>query len=168
MAGFTAEVFQNEFLAEGATDVHAIVRITATGAGTAQAGAPEAAEVIMIDTSGSMAGASFAAAQQAAQVALDVIDDGTWFAIVGGSHVANRVFPYPNAPSATVRMEPAARAEATYAPDSHVMLTDKLITTATLEFRLQGVSRVTVPARAVVTPAARDLLKERSIELVRS
>uniref|UniRef100_UPI003B3A943C hypothetical protein n=1 Tax=Pseudactinotalea sp. TaxID=1926260 RepID=UPI003B3A943C len=43
---------------------------------------------------------------------LDVIVDGTWFAIVGGSHVANRVFPYPNAPSAMVRMEPAARAEA--------------------------------------------------------
>lgn len=112
MAEFTAEVFQNEFLAEGATDVHAIVRVTATGAGTAESGSPEAAEVIMIDTSGSMAGASFAAAQQAAQVALDVIDDGTWFAIVAGSHVANRVFPYPNAPSAMVRMEPGARAEA--------------------------------------------------------
>lgn len=112
MADFTAEVFQNEFLAEGATDVHAIVRVTAAGAGTAMAGAPEAAEVIMIDTSGSMAGASFAAAQQAAGVALDVIDDGTWFAIVAGSHVATRVFPYPNAPNATVRMEAGARAEA--------------------------------------------------------
>lgn len=112
MAEFTAEVFQNEFLAEGATDVHAIVRVTAAGAGTAVAGAPEAAEVIMIDTSGSMAGASFAAAQQAAGVALDVIDDGTWFAIVSGSHVATRVFPYPNAPNAMVRMEPGARAEA--------------------------------------------------------
>jgi hypothetical protein len=112
MADFTAEVFQNQFLAEGATDVHAIVRITAADAGAATAGSLEAAEVIMIDTSGSMAGASFAAAQEAAKVALDVIDDGTWFAIVGGSHVANRVFPYPNAPSAMVRMEPAARAEA--------------------------------------------------------
>lgn len=112
MAQFTAEVFQNEFLAEGATDVHAIVRMTATGAGTPESGTGEAAEVIMIDTSGSMAGASFSAAQQAAEVALDVIEDGTWFAIVGGSHVANRVFPYPNAPSALVRMEPAARAEA--------------------------------------------------------
>lgn len=112
MADFTAEVFQNEFLAEGATDVHAIVRVSATGAGAAAAGPMEAAEVIMIDTSGSMAGASFAAAQEAAKVALDVIVDGTWFAIVGGSHVANRVFPYPNAPSAMVRMEPAARAEA--------------------------------------------------------
>lgn len=112
MADFTAEVFQNEFLSEGATDVHAIVRITASGAGAAEVGPLEAAEVIMIDTSGSMAGASFAAAQHAAAVALDVIDDGTWFAIVGGSHVANRVFPYPNAPTAMVRMEPAARAEA--------------------------------------------------------
>lgn len=112
MADFTAEVFQNQFLAEGATDVHAIARITATNAGAATAGSLEAAEVIMIDTSGSMAGASFAAAQEAAKVALDVINDGTWFAIVGGSHVANRVFPYPNAPSAMVRMEPAARAEA--------------------------------------------------------
>lgn len=112
MAQFTAEVFQNEFLAEGSTDVHAIVRMTATGAGTPEAGPIDAGEVIMIDTSGSMAGASFAAAQHAAQVALDVIEDGTWFAIVGGSHVANRVFPYPNAPSSMVRMEPAARAEA--------------------------------------------------------
>lgn len=112
MADFTAEVFQNEFLAEGATDVHAIVRVTASGAGAAAAPSLEAAEVIMIDTSGSMAGASFASAQEAAKVALDVITDGTWFAIIGGSHVANRVFPYPNAPSAMVRMEPAARAEA--------------------------------------------------------
>ena len=31
MAGFTAGAFQNEFLPDGATDVHAIVRITATG-----------------------------------------------------------------------------------------------------------------------------------------
>ncbi|MFV0254124.1 MAG: VWA domain-containing protein [Beutenbergiaceae bacterium] len=115
MAQFTTEVFQNEFLADGATDVHAIVRVTATGAGAGAAGAATAhdsAEVIMIDTSGSMAGASFAAAQQAASIAVDVIDDGTWFAIVSGSHVANRVFPYPNAPVAMVRMEPSARAEA--------------------------------------------------------
>ena len=28
MAQFTAEVFQNEFLPDGGTDVHAIVRVT--------------------------------------------------------------------------------------------------------------------------------------------
>ena len=59
MADFTAEVFQNEFLPAGGTDVHGIVRITSTGATTDSAtAAPQgdgsAAEVILIDTSGSM------------------------------------------------------------------------------------------------------------------
>ena len=35
MADFKAEVFQNEFLAEGATDVHAVVSVTCSNAGTA-------------------------------------------------------------------------------------------------------------------------------------
>ena len=34
MADFTTEVFQNEFLPDGGTDVHAIVRVTSTGAST--------------------------------------------------------------------------------------------------------------------------------------
>jgi hypothetical protein len=52
--------------------------------------------------------------------------------------------------------------------DSHVVLTQTLITTATLEHNLQGVARLSVPARAVVTPSARDLLKEHNIELART
>jgi hypothetical protein len=52
-------------------------------------------------------------------------------------------------------------------PSAHLNLSDNLITTATLEDRLQGVARLSVPARAVVTPSARDLLKERGVELVR-
>lgn len=51
--------------------------------------------------------------------------------------------------------------------DAHIVLTQTLITTATLEHKLSGVTRVSIPARAVVTPAVHDLLKERSIELVR-
>ena len=35
MAEFKAEVFQNEYLTEGATDVHAVVSVSCTGAGTA-------------------------------------------------------------------------------------------------------------------------------------
>ena len=35
MAEFTASVYQNEFLADGGTDVQAIVSITCSGAGTA-------------------------------------------------------------------------------------------------------------------------------------
>lgn len=52
--------------------------------------------------------------------------------------------------------------------DSHIILTQTLITTATLEHKLNGVARLSVPAQAVVTPAARDLLHEHNIELVRT
>ena len=59
MAGFTAGAFQNEFLPDGATDVHAIVRITATGTAQLSSGSDAgAAEVIIVDTSGSMRGRS--------------------------------------------------------------------------------------------------------------
>ena len=112
MAEFRTEVFQNEFLSDGATDVHAIVTVTATGAGSAGAGANVGggvAEIVMVDTSGSMQGPNIDAAKYAAKVAVDQISDGTWFAIIGGSHVAQRAFPYPNAPVAIVQMEPGAR-----------------------------------------------------------
>ncbi|MDR3068758.1 MAG: VWA domain-containing protein [Cellulomonas sp.] len=113
MATFNVEVFSNEFLAEGATDVHAIVQVKCAGAsaaGTAEGTA--AAEIVIIDTSGSMTGEKLAAAKQAASVAVDQIVDGTWFAVIGGSHLAHRIFPYPNARMAMVPMEPGARAEA--------------------------------------------------------
>lgn len=112
MATFTSEVFQNEFLPAGGTDVHAIVQVTSSGAGSATSTAGGVAEILVIDTSGSMDGANLDAAKRAAAVAVDQISDGVYFAIVGGSHVAQRVFPYPNAPVAMVPMEPGARAEA--------------------------------------------------------
>jgi len=114
VAEFHTEVFQNEFLSEGSTDVHAIVTVTSTGAGTAGAASATGtvAEIVMVDTSGSMQGPNMDAAKYAAQVAVDQIADGTWFAIIGGSHVAQRAFPYPNAPVAIVQMEPGARKEA--------------------------------------------------------
>ncbi len=67
---------------------------------------------MIIDTSGSMQGERFAAAQQAAAAAIDQILDGTWFAVIAGTDQAARAFPYPNAVSPMVRMEPGARAEA--------------------------------------------------------
>jgi hypothetical protein len=50
----------------------------------------------------------------------------------------------------------------------HLTLTATLITAATLEDKLQGVTHVTAPARAVITPAARDLLKENNIQFTRA
>jgi von Willebrand factor type A C-terminal domain/von Willebrand factor type A domain len=113
MPSFTAEVFENEFISEGATDVHAIVSVTCSGAGEAgKGGDGDAAEIIIVDTSGSMLDAKIQAARQAAAVAVDQITDGTWFAIISGTHIASRAFPYPNARVSMVRMEPGARAAA--------------------------------------------------------
>jgi hypothetical protein len=113
MPQFSAEVFQNEFLSDGATDVHAVVSVTASGTGEAgRAGGGEAAEIIIVDTSGSMMDAKIREARTAAAVAVDQILDGTWFAVISGTHVATRAFPYPNATQPMVRMEPGARAAA--------------------------------------------------------
>ncbi len=99
------EVFQNEFLSDGATDVHAIVTVTSSGAGDRSGrrrgspGASGVAEIVSVDTSGSMQGRNIDAAKYAAQVAVDQI---------AGRHAGsrssaaatwrNRAFPYPNAP----------------------------------------------------------------------
>src|SRR6478672_8990772 len=81
MAEFTAEVYQNEFLPDGGTDVHAIVTVTCQGAGGAgRSGAGEAAEIVIVDASGSMGEDKIRAAQAAASAALDQVLDGTWFA----------------------------------------------------------------------------------------
>jgi hypothetical protein len=113
VAQFSAEVYQNEFLPAGGTDVHAVVTVTCAGAGEAgRSGEGEAAEIVIVDTSGSMQGTKIIQAQQAAAAAVDTILDGTWFAVVAGTDGASRVFPYPNAMTAMVQMEPAAREEA--------------------------------------------------------
>ncbi|WP_347354008.1 VWA domain-containing protein [Intrasporangium sp.] len=116
MADFTAEVFQNEFLPAGGTDVHGIVRITSTGAAAGPAtGAPRsdgsAAEVILIDTSGSMGRRGVQAAGVAATAALKEITDGTLFAVVSGNGTAQIVYP-TSRQSALAIMSPRTRGEA--------------------------------------------------------
>ncbi|HEY3004131.1 MAG TPA: VWA domain-containing protein [Kribbellaceae bacterium] len=107
MADFTASVFQNEFLPDGGTDVHAIVTITCSGAGQAgQSG--DAGEIVIVDTSGSMRAEGVAAAGQAAAAALDQILDGTWFAVISGNHEARLAFP-PSREPGMVRMDANAR-----------------------------------------------------------
>ena len=94
MAEFTAEVYQNEFLPDGGTDVHAIVTVTCIGAGAAgQSGGGDAGEIIIVDTSGSMGRTKLEAAKHAAAAALDQILDGTWFAVIAGTHQADLAFP---------------------------------------------------------------------------
>ena len=93
---FTAETYQNEYLAEGATEVNAIVTVTASGrSGAAVDGPVQAAEIVIVDTSGSMGTprVNIKAAKAATCAALDSIRDGALFAVVAGTYVAQMVYP---------------------------------------------------------------------------
>ena len=112
MATFSAEVFQNEFLPDGGSDVHAIVTVTCAGAGSAgSSGSGDAAEIVIVDTSGSMGADKIRAVQQAAGAALDQVHDGVWFAVIGGSHEAKLAFP-PGGEIGMARMDASTRAAA--------------------------------------------------------
>jgi hypothetical protein len=72
--------------------------------------------------------------------------------------------PYP--PTLPPGEAPVARAAAnTATPDARLTLTQTLITAATLQHQLDGVTQITVPPKAIITPAARDLLKQLNIQL---
>ena len=101
MATWTAEVFENEYLADGGTDVHAIVTVTCAGAG--QAGdTGGAAEAIIIDCSGSMdyPPDKIVAARQAAAAAIEELADGTFFAVIAGGGRAALIYPTDGSPMA--------------------------------------------------------------------
>ena len=111
-AQFVAEVDQNEYLPAGRRTVDAIVTVTATG-GELRAGATplSAAEVIMIDTSGSMTmpQSKIQEAKKATAVAIDTLRDGVAFAVVAGSAHARMVYPED---ARMVPANPQTRAEA--------------------------------------------------------
>lgn len=96
---FTAETYQNEYLAAGADTVDAVVTVEAAGdeqaAGAAAVrGGADRAEVIIFDTSGSMGTArKLEAAKEAAAAAVDSLDDGVSFAVIAGDHQARLVWP---------------------------------------------------------------------------
>ena len=46
-------------------------------------------------------------------------------------------------------------------------ISGRLLTTADVKDRLQGISQVEVGIKTVVTPAVRDLLRERGVQLVK-
>jgi len=109
MAEFSATVYQNEFLPDGGTDVHAIVTVSCTGAGAAgQSGSGDAGEIIIVDTSGSMGADGIRAAANAAQTALDQILDGVWFAVISGNDRAQLAFP-PSPEPVMVKMDQFTR-----------------------------------------------------------
>ncbi|HEY0539559.1 MAG TPA: VWA domain-containing protein [Actinoallomurus sp.] len=92
---FTLTIDQNKYLPEGGREVHAIVTVEASGAPPVGARPTSAAEVIIIDTSGSMdyPRTKMFAAIRAAQTAVDSLRDGVAFAVVSGSARARMVYP---------------------------------------------------------------------------
>jgi hypothetical protein len=96
MTTFTAETYQNEYLAEGATEVNAVVTVTATGGGPRAVDGPvRAAVIVIVDTSASMAfpRQKLTAAKAATCAAIDCIREGAEFAVIAGTDVARRVYP---------------------------------------------------------------------------
>ena len=113
MAIFTSMVYQNEYLADGGTDVNAIVRIDCSDAGAAgQTGVGDVGEIVIVDTSASMGLVNMQAAKDAAMVAVDTILDGTYFAIIAGNHRAYLAYPRVTSGPGMIRMTPEARAGA--------------------------------------------------------
>lgn len=112
MATFTTQVFQNEYLPHGGTDVHAIVRMTVENAGRAGATGRPPGEILIVDTSGSMGQMNMRAARDAAQAAMDCIPDGTFFAVIAGTHEAFLAYPMVQSGPGMVQMNPRTRAEA--------------------------------------------------------
>ena len=111
---YTAEAFQNEFLALGATEVNAIITVASSGSETGRRTAG-ATEIIIVDASGSMqAEGRMVAARQAAKTAVNCIDDGVHFAIIAGVSTAQQLYP---APGQLAVATPATRNEAVFAID---------------------------------------------------
>ncbi|NUP47195.1 MAG: VWA domain-containing protein [Catenulispora sp.] len=104
---FAFEINQNEFLAAGVREVHAVVTLTAApgagGSSAPQAYGSSAAgpagkdnvEVIIVDCSGSMdyPRTKMMAAKEATKVAIDTLSDGAYFAVVAGTEGARVVYP---------------------------------------------------------------------------
>ena len=110
MSTFTADIYQNEYLPVGGTEVNAVVTVNSL-AGDGPDSQPEAAEIVIVDTSGSMdvPRTKIKAAREATCVAVDCIRDGVLFGVIAGSHAPYRVYP---ADGPLVAATPKTKAEA--------------------------------------------------------
>ena len=98
LPGFTVDIDQNPYLPAGGRDVSAIVTVTADETGDAPSEVPPdggSAEIVIVDCSGSMdyPPAKLAEARAATAAAVDVIRDGTSFAVIAGTSTAWPVYP---------------------------------------------------------------------------
>ena len=115
MTRFTAETYQNEYLAVGrrprSTRSSPSRRVGGSGAAAEPVGA---AEIIIVDTSGSMPcrAARSSAAKQATAAAIDAIRDGVLFAVIAGTDVAPSRLSRPTGPLAVASPQTRPRRQA--------------------------------------------------------
>jgi von Willebrand factor type A domain len=97
MTTFEIETYYNPYLPAGADELNAIVTVTASGTGAVAAGgdAPAAAEIVLLDVSGSMGGRTgkLREAKKATMAAVDALREGVRFAIVAGHEQAFMLYP---------------------------------------------------------------------------
>ena len=90
----SVEAHQNEFLPAGGRNVDAVITVTGSGGeGELAPRRGKAAEIIMIDVSGSMTGGKLVAAKEAAAAAIEALPNGVAFGIIAGDHRARLVYP---------------------------------------------------------------------------
>src|SRR5262245_59589624 len=106
---FAIEVYHNRYLPGGQQVMHAVLSIAATGDAAAGGLAPTAAQVIMIDCSGSMGGEKIDEARRATKTAVGLLRDEVAFAVVSGRKAATMVYP---STETMVPASPVTRAEA--------------------------------------------------------
>lgn len=94
MSRFAVDIYQNEFLPVGGTEVHAVITVSSAGEAGVRS-APPAAEIIIVDASGSMSvpATRMRAAQQATELAIDAIRDDVLFAVIAGNHEPHQLYP---------------------------------------------------------------------------
>ncbi|WP_433186024.1 caspase, EACC1-associated type [Actinoallomurus sp. CA-150999] len=117
---FRIEVFHNEYLPPGGDEVNAIITVTAETPGGvgigATAVAPERrAVVFLLGCAPSMDSGRLSAAKQAVIAAIEMLADGTRFAVIAGTGAATVV--YPPADKALATASRATRGEAKTAVD---------------------------------------------------
>ena len=95
-SGFTVDIDQNQYLPEGGRTVDAVVTVTSAASDMAlPVSDTPAAEIIIVDCSGSMdvPQTKMASARSAVAAAIDVLHDGTAFAVVAGTSQSWPVYP---------------------------------------------------------------------------
>ncbi|MDQ3404594.1 MAG: VWA domain-containing protein [Actinomycetota bacterium] len=140
---FTVQIDQDAYLPAGTQIIDAMITVSLAEAADGRTTAPTAAQVIMLDCSGSMGGDKLHQAKRAALAAIDTLRDGVAFAVVAGTETARMIFPAhtemaeasPDSREAAARAISHLRAEGGTAIGSWLLLADDLLTARTADIK---------------------------------